>query len=220
MTTAGLSRAGKLWFWLAVVLALMLTVNALSYANFDPTYGFLRLKQNAIASGIYLPFYYAHVLVSGLILVAGLFQIHPVSRSRFPRAHRLLGKFYVGGILFFAGPGAVIMTMFIGRGNIVMTSFLVQSALWFYFTWQAYAAIRSAKITEHKHWMWRSFALTFAAITLRLYILMSSWSVDLSQPEGYAVLSWMSWIPNLVIVELIVWRTGRRSAVNTSGVKV
>ncbi|HYG03975.1 MAG TPA: DUF2306 domain-containing protein, partial [Chryseosolibacter sp.] len=49
--------------------------------------------------------------------------------------------------------------------------------------------------------MWRSFALTFAAITLRVYIFFVSWDVDLTHPAAYATLAWLSWVPNLLVVE-------------------
>lgn len=191
---------------LVVVLAITLAFNALSYINFDSSYGFLRLKQQAIATGWYLPFYYSHVLIGGLILVTGLFQLHPASQTRFRKTHRALGYFYVMGILFFAAPGGLVMSLFIGRGPLVLASFFVQSVLWFYCTAMAFDRIRKRDIVAHRHWMWRSYALTFAAITLRVYIFFVSWSYDLSQPQAYATLAWLSWVPNLLVAEWLIRR--------------
>ena len=190
-----------------LLLAVMLAFNALSYINFDSDYGFLRLKQQAIATGWYLPFYYSHVLVGGLILIIGLFQLHPLSQTKFKRIHRVLGYLYVMGILFFASPGGLIMSLFIGRGPWVLASFLLQSILWFYFTAMAFNRIRKRDITAHRHWMWRSYALTFAAITLRIYIFFVSWSYDLSQPQAYATLAWLSWAPNLLVAEWLIQKS-------------
>lgn len=187
-----------------VVLAVILSMNALSYFNFDSHYGFLRLKQKAIATGWYLPFYYSHVLVAGIILLIGLFQLASFSRTGYPKLHRYLGHFYVMGILFFAAPGGLVMSLFIGRGPLVLTSFLLQSCLWFYCTAIAFKKIRDGKIAEHKHWMWRSYALTFAAITLRVYIFLFSWSYTMNQPEAYATLAWASWAPNLMVAEIFI----------------
>ena len=207
---------GSLWF-IIFLLAVLLAVNALSYANFDTHYGFLKLKQQAIASGWYLPAYYSHVLISGLILVAGFFQLFPASSSRFRRVHRMLGYFYVMGILFFAAPGALGMSLFIGRGPWVLSSFVLQGVLWFWFTAVAFREIRKKNIAAHKRWMWRSYALTFAAITLRVYIFIISRDVDLSQPEMYAALAWGSWVPNLVFVEMFVIRGGSQVTPEQSG---
>jgi len=191
---------------IVLLLAVSLAINALSYINFDSNYGFLKLKQQAIASGWYLPAYYSHVLISGIILVAGFFQLFPSSSSRFQRVHRFLGYFYVMGILFFAAPGALGMSLFIGRGPWVLASFLLQGVLWFYFTAVAFNEIRKRNVAAHKRWMWRSYALTFAAITLRVYIFMTSYKVNLNQPEAYATLAWLSWVPNLFFVELVMNR--------------
>jgi uncharacterized membrane protein YozB (DUF420 family) len=194
-------------YFVVIALVFSLAYNAVSYINFDPDFGFLRLKEKAIATGWYLPFYYSHVLIAGIILVVGLFQVYPDSHTKFKNVHRIAGYVYVMGILFFAAPGGLVMSLFIDRGPWVLTSFLLQSVLWFYFTATAFNKIRRGDITAHQHFMWRSYALTFAAITLRIYIFFTSWSVDLSQPSSYAALAWLSWVPNLFFVEgYIIWK--------------
>jgi hypothetical protein len=199
---------------LAVIalLAILLAFNALTYINFDPQYGFLKLKQDAIATGWYLPGYYSHVLVGGVILVAGFFQLLPSSHVKFKKVHRVLGYIYVMGILFFAAPGGLLMSFFINRGPVVFASFVLQAVLWFLFTAMAFDRIRKRDIVAHREWMWRSYALTFAAITLRIYIFFTSWSFNLSEPGAYATLAWLSWVPNLALVELWL-RTKARTAV-------
>jgi hypothetical protein len=201
MQAATLSVARNFLKVVVLLLALVLAANTLTYLNFDFQYGFLKLKQKAIATGWYLPFYYSHVLVGGLILVVGFLQLQPFSHQRFRRLHRALGYFYVMGILFFAAPGGLIMSLFIDRGPWVLTSFVLQSLFWFYCTAMAFDRIRKRKITAHQQWMWRSYALTFAAVTLRVYIFFFSWSYNLSQPGAYATFAWLSWVPNILIVE-------------------
>ena len=203
-------------YFFAILLALSLAYNAMTYINFDPGFGFLKLKQRAIATGWYLPFYYSHVLIAGIILIVGLFQIHPKSNRRFPQFHRILGYVYVIGILFFAAPGGLVMSLFIERGPWVLASFLVQSILWFYFTAIAFNRIRKKDIASHQNFMWRSYALTFAAITLRVYIFFTSWSVDLSLPSSYATLAWLSWLPNLALVEFLIYARARRKQLTAS----
>lgn len=198
--------AKAIFIFVVLLLAVLLAANALSYANFDAHYGFLKLKQEAIATGWYLPAYYSHVLISGLVLVAGFFQLFPSSSRKFPRLHRFLGYVYVMGILFFAAPGALGMSLFIGRGPWVLASFLLQGTLWFCFTALAFSRIRKKDVSAHQQWMWRSYALTFAAITLRIYIFFTSYGVDLSLPRAYATLAWLSWVPNLLFVELFINR--------------
>jgi uncharacterized membrane protein len=196
-------------FIVLLLLAVPLAFNALSYLNFDFTYGFLQLKRRAIETGWYLPAYYAHVLVAGIILVIGILQIHPVWGLRWRSLHRIFGKIYVGGILFFSAPGGLIMSLFIGRGNVVLTSFILQCSLWFASTYLAYYYIRKGDVQAHRQWMLRSYSLTLAAITLRVYIFLSSWSYDLGQPAAYATIAWLSWVPNLLICEVYLRKRSR-----------
>jgi uncharacterized membrane protein YozB (DUF420 family) len=187
-----------------LLLGAALSVNSLQYLNFNSTHGFLRLKQAAIETGWYLPAYYSHVLVSAVILLVGFFQVSNISR-KWIRAHRWMGRFYVFGILFFAAPGGLVMSLFIGRGPWVLASFLIQVALWFAYTAIAFNRILNRDIAAHREWMWRSFALACAAITLRIYIYIFSWSTDLAQPGAYAVIAWASWVGNLVVVEWLIF---------------
>ncbi|NOT75923.1 MAG: DUF2306 domain-containing protein [Cyclobacteriaceae bacterium] len=203
MSAFGL-RSRKVGIALLFFLAVALSLNAFTYFNFDGNYGFLRLKREAIATGWYLPAFYSHVLIAGMVLVIGFFQFSTSLRHRSPGLHRTLGKIYVFGILFFSAPGGFVMSLFINRGSLVLLSFFVQCTLWFWFTYLAYHKIRKRDITSHREWMIRSFALTLAAITLRVYVFASSWSFDLSQPAAYATIAWLSWLPNLILAELYI----------------
>jgi hypothetical protein len=108
----------------------------------------------------------------------------------------------VYGVLFFAGPGGLAMSFFVDRGNSVLISFLIQCSLWFYFTAMAVVSIRRKDVAAHELWMWRSFSLTLAAISLRAYIFISSFYFDLSNTTAYAIIAWASWVPNLLLVEI------------------
>jgi uncharacterized membrane protein len=203
-----LKQAG---FILLLVAAVPLALNALSYINFDVSYGFLQLKQHAIDTGWYLPAYYAHVLAAGVILLIGILQIHPTWGLRWRQLHKTIGRIYVGGILFFAAPGGLIMSFFINRGPWVLSSFLLQCGLWFVCTYLAYYYIRNGNVQLHRQWMLRSYALTLAAITLRVYVFFSSWSFDLAHPAAYATIAWLSWVLNLFLCELYLSAKKERS---------
>jgi hypothetical protein len=60
--------------------------------------------------------------------------------------------------------------------------------------------------------MMRNFALAFAAVTLRI-CLGASVAVGLPFETSYRWIAWISWIPNLVLAELLIRnRAGRGSA--------
>ena len=58
--------------------------------------------------------------------------------------------------------------------------------------------------------MVRSYALTFAAVTLRLW-LSALTGAGVPFFEAYAAVAWLSWLPNLAAVE--VFRKFRRGRV-------
>ena len=59
--------------------------------------------------------------------------------------------------------------------------------------------------------MIRSFALTLAAVTLRIYMPIG---VTLNQGEftlPYTIIAWACWVPNLITAEIILALRARRS---------
>jgi hypothetical protein len=61
--------------------------------------------------------------------------------------------------------------------------------------------------------MVRNYALTFAAVTLRLWLILFQ-VTEVEFIEAYISVAWLSWVPNLMIAEVIVnrIRPNRRSA--------
>jgi hypothetical protein len=51
--------------------------------------------------------------------------------------------------------------------------------------------------------MIRNFSLTFAAVTLRLY-LPASLAAGLPFDTVYPAIAWLCWVPNLVVAEFLL----------------
>jgi len=194
----------KLLRYFALFWILVLSFGTLyTYLNFTGTSSFLQLKQSAVESGYYLPAFYSHVLISSVILIVGFAQFSKKVYNNRP-LHKILGKIYVLGILLFSAPGAYIMTFFINRGSGVFTSFFIQNTLWVIFTLSAWLLVKNGKIDEHIRMMRRSYGLTFAAVTLRFYIwLFTIFGSGVNFPNNYIIIAFLSWIPNLLLVEAI-----------------
>ena len=64
------------------------------------------------------------------------------------------------------------------------------------------------RFNEHRAWMIRSFALTFAAVTLRLYLPIASF-LPVHSDDAYRAISILCWVPNLAIVELYLKQDGQ-----------
>jgi len=187
------------FFWVLVLCA----GTFLQYWDFKNNSAFLRIKQAAVDTGWYLPAFYCHIIGSSIILLAGFFQFSKTVYSN-RGLHKVLGKLYVFGVLFFAAPGAYIMTLFINRGKWVFISFLLQNTLWVLFTLTAWLFIKNGRIDDHVKMMRRSYALAFAAVTLRFYI----WSFTLfgngvGFANNYIIIAFLSWVPNLLVAEFI-----------------
>lgn len=88
--------------------------------------------------------------------------------------------------------------------------------LWLVTGWRAYRAIRRGDVASHRAWMIRNYALTYSAVTLRVWLLLLLAPLWLGVPWGfaetfanaYAALPLVSWLPNLVFAEWLIRRRG------------
>jgi len=192
-----------LWYFAFVWVLILCGGTFLQYWDFKHHSAFLEIKQAAVKTGWYLPAFYCHIIGSSIILLVGFFQFSKKVYNNRP-LHKALGKLYVFGVLFFAAPGAYVMTIFINRGKWVFVSFILQNTLWVAFTLAAWILIKNRRIDEHIKMMRRSYALAFAAVTLRLYIFMFTvFGNGVGFANNYIIISFLSWVPNLLLVEWI-----------------
>ncbi len=142
-------------------------------------------------------------LAGGIVaIVVGAFQVNARLRARFLPAHRLLGLLYVGSVVVSAISGFVLALTSDG-GLVGHFGFGMLATCWLFSTGNAFRHIRAGDRVAHRAWLLRSYALTLAAVTLRLYLPafdIAGYGFDVSYP----LISWIAWVPNLVVVEWIV----------------
>ena len=68
--------------------------------------------------------------------------------------------------------------------------------------------------------MLRSWAMTAAAITLRLMLPFSGVVLGLGFDTAYPVIAWLSWLTNLALVEIHIRRTRAPGAVAGEAIAV
>ncbi|MAM60892.1 DUF2306 domain-containing protein [Maritimibacter sp. UBA3975] len=146
----------------------------------------------------------AHVCAAPIALVTATFQLMPRLRARFPGVHRWSGQVYAIAILI-AGLGALVMAPGANGGLVSTLGFGLLAVLWIGFTIAGIINARAGNITAHRRWMIRSFALTFAAVTLR-FELFPMVGAGMAYEDAIAILAWASWLPNLAVAE---WLLGR-----------
>lgn len=106
-----------------------------------------------------------HIFGGSVALLAGPLLLWETFRNRFLKTHRLLGKFYVIGVLLSALT-ALYLTFTTAKLINFSYVFSLQMliAVWLTTTGFAYWAVRNKKMTQHKEWMIRSYITTLAFI--------------------------------------------------------
>ena len=123
----------------------------------------------------------------------------------FVELHRWMGRTYVIAVSI-GGLGALRMAAASQQGWVTHVGFGLLAVLWLFSTTRAYIAIRSRAQARHRRWMIRSYSLTLAAVTLRIYLPLSL-ALGLPLANAYRVISWMCWVPNIILAEWLVRRT-------------
>jgi uncharacterized membrane protein len=138
-------------------------------------------------------------------LLAGPWQFSGKLRLRFLNLHRWLGRFYLLEVALGSVAGFA-MALVSSEGLPTHLGFGILAVLWFCTGLQAYRMVRRGNIEAHRQWMIRNFALSFAAVTLRLYMPVMLGILHWPFPRTYITVSWLCWIPNLLIAEWMVRR--------------
>jgi hypothetical protein len=94
-----------------------------------------------------------------------------------------------------------VLALGASTGPISKAGFGSLAIAWIVTTSLAWRRAMQLRFTEHRAWMIRSFALTFAAVTLRLYLPLAA-ALSINFVDAYRAISFLSWVPNLVAVEL------------------
>lgn len=165
---------------------------------------FLAVKEAEIIKPYYQISFFTHVYTSIFTLLFGFFQFSKKFRVKFPRSHRFIGKLYITLIIFLAGPTGFVMGVHANGGIYSQISFCLLSALWIYFTIQAYRYARKKQWHQHSNNMYRSYALTLSAISLRLFKWIIASTLALPPMDIYKIVAWAGWLVNLLIVEFII----------------
>jgi uncharacterized membrane protein len=142
-------------------------------------------------------------LAGGLVAIAiGAFQVNARLRSRFLPAHRWLGRTYVVAVVLGGIAGLVLARESFG-GLVTHFGFGLMAICWLGTTLNAYRHIRRGDFVSHRAWMLRSYSLTLAAVTLRIYLPLSQMA-GIAFEDSYPAISWLCWVPNLLFVEWFI----------------
>ncbi|MCU6712911.1 DUF2306 domain-containing protein [Paenibacillus sp. J5C_2022] len=158
-----------------------------------------------------------HAVSSGIAILIGWVQFIKRIRIKKLHIHRMIGLIYsvmvtVGGIT------GLYLAWYASGGWIGKTGFMVLAGLWLYTLYRSlHSILVNRNAAQHGHWMIRNYALTCAAIALRIYVPLAAILFGITDTEvSFSVIAWLCWIPNLLIAELII----NKRAVQTHKVRV
>ncbi len=140
-----------------------------------------------------------HIGGGSAALIIGAVQVNRRIRSRFRLLHQWLGTGYAVAVLLAGTAGLALAPSSFG-GMVTHFGFGGLGVCWLATTILAVRSILRHDIPAHQRWVYRSYALTLAAVTLRIYLPLSH-AMGIGFEDAYRVVSWLCWVPNLVFVE-------------------
>jgi uncharacterized membrane protein len=159
-----------------------------------------RTPAQALHNPLGVPWLFIHVAGAVTALALGSLQFIPALRRGSGPPHRWVGRIYVVGCLV-GGLAGLILAPGSSAGPIASAGFGGLALLWIVVNLLGWRAVMRGRFAEHRRWMIRSWALTLAAVTLRLYLPLVM-ILDLPFLPWYRAISFLAWVPNLVAAEL------------------
>ena len=152
-----------------------------------------------------------HVASGPVALAIGVLQFSRRLRERFATLHRWMGRLY-GLAVGLSGTAALLLAAHSLDRPVAASGFGLLALAWMVFTARAIYLARAQRFAEHRQWMIRSFALTFAAVTLRLQLPVFLGPLGMDYLEASSYLGWLCWVPNLLVAEWWIARETKRGA--------
>lgn len=204
MSSIAVSRTTRRRWWWA--LWGLLTLFALATAAyFVPPY--LHGSQNFPIDRTIVGYYASvamHAGPAGLTMVLGPWQFVPALRKRFPKAHRITGRVYLVSLMA-ASAAAAYAAAVTPSGFPLQVGFYLLIVAWLYTAARAFIAIRRRQVQQHRIWMIRNYALTFAAVTLRLYMMIFLVLFPSVPWLGiYTASAWLGLTGNVLVAEYFI----------------
>ncbi len=199
--------------------------------------GYLPLDPDNSRVGIRpdVPFHFpvllVHIFSAAIALLTGPFQFSGTLRRRAPRVHRLLGRTYLIALIPATLSGLVVAVLSTA-GPIANVGFVLLDIAWIVTGIQGYRAVRAHRYRSHERWMTRNFAVTFAAVTLRIWLsLLIVAQLPLLKPvyggdfdglfqTAYLSSAWLCWVPNVLFIEWYLRRRAGRTSAQSPPVPV
>jgi uncharacterized membrane protein len=207
-------RRVPIWWWFAIILAVGVAVYSLRYAFLGEVAYVPELSESFKQRPLTLTI---HTLFGPLALIGGLTNLLPTMRRRGRwLAHRWIGRGYVVSCLLLGAAG-LSMALHAAGGTFSRVGFTLLALATLVTSAQAYLAIRRRHVRQHREWMLRSYALIFAAVTLRIWLPLLIMAYGGQFLPAYRWVAWISWVPNALFAEWTIRRGWKPRALLPDG---
>ncbi|MGE6848190.1 DUF2306 domain-containing protein [Bacillus tropicus] len=197
----------KIWFvftCFALLVSGYIVVQYFIMDGFQTGLVKVKLMYGSKLSEFWYSMLFTHITTSIVALVIGPFTLSTKFRERNMNRHRIVGRIYLVGILL-GGLSGLYLSFYATGGLVAKLGFGLLSVLWLTSAYQALHRVKNKKMKDHRNWMIRNYSLTFAAVTLRIWLPLFIVLFGIEQFElSYAVIAWLAWVPNLIIAELFI----------------
>ncbi|HUK03115.1 MAG TPA: DUF2306 domain-containing protein [Steroidobacteraceae bacterium] len=167
--------------------------NVLHYVQFnEQTYGPFWPRRFGLA---------LHIVGGLTALSVGIVQIWLGLTGRTRGQHPVLGRVYVCGILLGSAGGFYLALTISSQFSSYAAGLFMLCVAWLVTTGTAIVAVRRHDYEQHREWMIRSYTVTFAFVTFRLF---ADWLVALHVPSRVEIsttMAWACWAVPLLIAE-------------------
>jgi hypothetical protein len=193
-----------LWARLALLLAAIASVG-LALASFRYVLDAGPMPPKIVANALAVPWLKIHIAGAATALLVGSFQFIGRLRRSWPAVHRWTGRLYATACLI-GGVTGFVLALGTTMGPVTTAGFGTLAIVWLFVTARGWQLVRQRRFIEHRRWMIRSWALTIAAVNLRLYILIA-FLMGFAFDHSYPVISFLAWVPNLIAAEIYLRTT-------------
>ncbi|HUQ09210.1 MAG TPA: DUF2306 domain-containing protein [Steroidobacteraceae bacterium] len=144
-----------------------------------------------------------HIAGGVIALTVGVVQLWLGLTNRVAELHRALGKTYLAAIAV-GSIGGFYLALTI-PGNMPYAAGLFSLCVaWVVTTAMAVWAIRHRNVRQHREWMMRSYAVTFAFVTFRFGVdALINWQ-GVQPGDAQATMAWACWALPLLLLEPLI----------------
>lgn len=194
-------------FALAVLIfSFIMITKVIPYLSFERAINFLGTKPDEVLDKRHFMWaFYVHIISSVIVMPFGVLQFSSYLFQYQSKLHRRLGKAYILAILLLAAPSGLIIAGFANGGLAAKVGFTIQSLVWWSYTYNAWQLATKQQWQMHSRAMIKSFAITLAAMSLRVESYIMYYVFETKPIETYLTVTWLSWVGNLLIAELLLF---------------